>query len=574
LKNMNLNINAQKKGSFDAIVVGSGMTGGYAAKELTEKGLKVLMIERGREIKHGEDYDTAMKQPWELAHREKVTIHSAEERWANNRFNGMAHDDKVAFMTNDKENPYLEKRPFDWIRAYHTGGKSMHWGRQSYRWNKPDFEANAKDGYGVDWPIRYEDLEPWYTHVEKFVGVSGQKEGLEVLPDGHFLPAMPMFPPELHFRKMMLEKLNRPVTIGRVANLTQPQVEHTKLGRASCQYRSKCARGCPYGAYYSSLAGAIPAANLTKRLTTLHDSIVSEIIYDEKGQKAKGVRVINQKTMQVQEFFAKIIFLNAGAMNTAGLMLNSKSNRFPTGFGNDSDQVGRNIMDHHLGVGATSTIEGFEDDYVFGQRPNALYIPRFRNWGSDKQSYLRGFGYQGGASRAGWNRGVNTDGFGASFKEDLTKPGNWTLGFGGFGEVLPNPNNRMFLDPTKKDKWGIPMIVFDAAFGENEIAMRKDMQQSAIEMFDAAGFKNITGYDRPEVHLGLGIHEMGTARMGRDPKTSVLNSFNQVHACKNVFVTDGAAMASSSCVNPSITYMALTARAVDYAVKALNKKDL
>jgi choline dehydrogenase-like flavoprotein len=573
-KNMNLNIKAQKKSSFDAIVVGSGMTGGYAAKELTEKGLKVLMIERGREIKHVEDYDTAMKQPWELAHREKVTVHSAEERWANNRFNGMAHDDKVNFMTNDKDNPYLEKRPFDWIRAYHTGGKSMHWGRQSYRWNKPDFEANAKDGHGVDWPIRYEDLEPWYTHVEKFVGVSGQKEGLEVLPDGHFLPAMPMFPPELHFKKMMLEKLNRPVTIGSIANLTQPQTEHTKLGRASCQYRNKCARGCPYGAYYSSLAGAIPAANLTKRLTTLHDSIVSEIIYDEKGQKAKGVRVINQKTMQVQEYFAKIIFLNAGAMNTAGLMLNSKSNRFPTGFGNDSDQVGRNIMDHHLGVGATSTIEGFEDDYVFGQRPNALYIPRFRNWGSDKQSYLRGFGYQGGASRAGWNRGVNADGFGASFKEDLTKPGSWTIGFGGFGEVLPNPNNRMFLDPTKKDKWGIPMIVFDAAFGENELTMRKDMMQSAIEMLDMAGFKNITGYNRPEVHLGLGIHEMGTARMGRDPKTSVLNSFNQVHGCKNVFVTDGAAMASSSCVNPSITYMALTARAVDYAVKALNKKDL
>ena len=571
---MNLNIDAQKKNTYDAIVVGSGMTGGFAAKELTEKGLKVLMIERGREVKHVEGYDTAMKEPWDFQHRFRVTAHSAEELWANKRFGGLANEETDGFFTNDKNNPYIEKRPFDWIRAYHTGGKSMHWGRQSYRWNKQDFEANAKEGIGVDWPIRYEDLEKWYTYVEKFVGISGQAEGLDVLPDGHFLPAMPMSAPEAYFKKKMMEKLNRPVTIGRVANLTQPQKEHTDLGRASCQYRNKCARGCPYGAYYSSLSGAIPAANRTKRLTTLHDSIVSEIIYDEKKQKATGVRVINQKTMAVQEYYAKVIFLNAGSMNTSGLMLNSKSHRFPTGLGNDSDQVGRNIMDHHLGVGASATIDGFEEDYIFGQRPNALYIPRFRNWGSDKQSYLRGFGYQGGASRAGWNRGVNTDGFGATFKEDLTKPGSWTIGFGGFGEVLPNPNNRMYLDADKKDKWGIPMIVFDAAFGENEIAMRKDMMTSAMEMLDAAGFKNITGNNRQDTHLGLGIHDMGTARMGRDAKTSVLNAFNQVHACKNVFVTDGAAMASSSCVNPSITYMALTARAADFAVSEIKKKNL
>jgi choline dehydrogenase-like flavoprotein len=572
---MNLNLNTIKKNSFDAIVVGSGMTGGIAAKELTEKGLKVLMIERGREIKHTEDYDTAMKAPWEITHRDKVTVHSAEERWANNRFGGMAHDDKVAFMTNDKDNPYIEKRPFDWIRAYHTGGKSMHWGRQSYRFNKQDFEANAKEGIGVDWPIRYEDLAPWYTHVEKFVGISGQAENLEVLPDSHFLPPMPMSPPEQYFKEVMLKKFNRPVTIGRVANLSQPQPHHLELGRASCQYRSKCARGCPYGAYYSSLSGAIPAANRTKKLTMLHDSIVSEIIYDDKTQKAKGVRIINQKTMAVTEYFAKIIFLNAGSMNTAALMLNSKSNRFQNGLGNDSDQVGRNIMDHHLGVGATALIEGFEDDIIFGQRPNALYIPRFRNWGSDKQAnYLRGFGYQGGASRLTWSRGVGADGFGADFKKEMTQAGSWSIGFGGFGEVLPNPDNRMYLDPVKKDKWGIPMIVFDAAFGDNEIAMRKDIMNSAIEMLDAAGFKNISGYNRPEVHLGLGIHDMGTARMGRDPKTSVLNSFNQVHTCKNVFVTDGAAMTSSSCVNPSLTYMALTARAADFAVKALNKREL
>lgn len=571
---MNLNIKSQPQNTYDAIVVGSGMTGGMAAKELTERGLKVLMIERGREIKHVQDYDTAMKEPWDFAHRGKTTHTSAEERWASSRFWGLGSEEVVNFFTNDKENPYIEKRPFDWIRAYHTGGKSMHWGRQSYRWGKHDFEANAKEGVGVDWPIRYEDLVPWYVHVEKFVGISAQAEGLEVLPDGHFLPAMPMTAPELYFRKTMKEKLNRPVTVGRIANLTKPQPVHTALGRGSCQYRNKCARGCPYGGYYSSLSGSIPAAARTKNLSMLHDSIVSEIIYDDTKGKATGVRVINQLTNQTTEYFAKILFLNAGSINSAALLLNSKSSRFQNGLGNDSDQVGRNLMDHHLGSGAMATIEGFEDDYMFGQRPNALYIPRFRNWGNDKQtSYQRGFGYQGGASRPSWERGANADGFGLDFKKDMTKPGPWTIAFGGFGEILPDPNNRMYLDPTKKDKWGIPMIVMDAAFSQNDLNMRKDIQSSAAEMLDAAGFKNITTYDRP-THMGLGIHDMGTARMGRDPKTSVLNSFNQVHACKNVFVTDGAAMASASCVNPSITYMALTARAADYAVKALKKREL
>jgi choline dehydrogenase-like flavoprotein len=572
---MNINLKHQKQSTYDAIVIGSGMTGGIAAKELTEKGLKVLMIERGKEVKHIEDYDTAMKAPWEIQHRDKVTVHSAEELWANNRFVGLAQDDKAHFMTNDKQNPYIEKRPFDWIRAYHTGGKSMHWGRHSYRWNRQDFEANAKDGIGVDWPIRYEDIAPWYGHVEKFVGVNGKKNNLEVLPDGNFLPPMLMLQPERFFVDKIQEKLNRPVIIGRTANLSKAQPWHTALGRATCQYRSKCARGCPFGAYYSSLSGAIPAATLTKNLSILHDSIVTEIIYDENGARAKGVRIINQNTLETSEFFAKIIFVNAGAMNSAALLLNSKSKRFPNGLGNDSDQVGRNIMDHHLGVGANATIEGFEDDFVFGQRPNSLYIPRFRNWGNDKQkNYIRGFGYQGGASRSDWKRGITSDGFGVDFKLEMTKVGKWSIGFGGFGEVLPNSENRMYLDTDKKDKWGIPLIVFDAAFGENEIAMRKDMTNSAAEMLDAAGFKNITQNNRQDVHLGLGIHEMGTARMGKDPKTSVLNKFNQIHTCKNVFITDGAAMASSSCVNPSLTYMALTARATNYAVEELKKKNL
>lgn len=571
---MNLNLKVAQTHRFDAIVVGSGMTGGMAAKELTERGLQVLMIERGREVKHVEDYDTAMKAPWEFEHRGKIPIHSAEEYWANNRFGTLANEETGGFFTNDKTNPYIEKRPFDWIRAYHTGGKSMHWGRQSYRMNRRDFEANARDGIAIDWPIRYEDLEPWYSHVERFVGISGQKEGLDVLPDGQFLPAMPMYAPERHFREAMLKKFNRPVTIGRVANLTKPRAWHTDIGRGSCQYRSKCSRGCPFGAYYSSLSGSIPAARRTRKLTVLHDSIVTELLYDEKTQKAKGVRVIHQHSMVVEEFFARIIFLNAGSLNTAALMLNSVSDRFPSGFGNDSDQLGRNIMDHHLGVGASAVVEGFADEYVFGQRPNALYIPRFRNWGADKQEFLRGYGYQGGANRSDWKRGITSNGFGAAFKEEMTRPGSWTIGFGGFGEVLPNPENRMYLDKEKKDRWGVPLIVFDAAFGENEIQMRKDMMQSAAEMLEAAGFKNVSGFNRQDTHLGLGIHDMGTARMGKDPKTSVLNKYNQVHSAKNVFVTDGAAMVSSSCVNPSITYMAMTARAADYAVKELTRKNL
>jgi len=564
-----------KSNRFDAIVIGSGMTGGIAAKELTEKGLKVLVVERGREVKHVEDYDTATKAPWELPHRDKVTLRSAEERWANNRFNNMAKDDLEQFMTNDKENPYIEKRPFDWIRAYHTGGKSMHWGRQSYRWNENDFEANAKEGIGIDWPIRYADLAPWYTYVEKFVGISGQKENWDILPDSHFLPPMPMNAPEKYFKNKMMEKMGRKVTIGRLANLTKPEPHHLSLGRSACQYRNKCARGCPFGGYYSSLAGALPAAAKTGNMTIIHDSIVQEIIFDDQSQKAKGIRIINSVTSEVMEYYSKIIFMNAGAMNTAAILLNSTSNRFPTGLGNDSDQVGRNIMDHQLGVGANATIDGFLDDYVIGSRPNALYIPRFRNTGSDKaKNFMRGYGYQGGASRKGWNRGNGMTGFGADFKEELTQPGEWSFGFGGFGEILPDPNNRMFLDPVKKDKWGIPMIVFDASFNDNDLAMRQDIMENAMEMLEAAGFKQVTGYNRKEVHIGLGIHEMGTARMGNDPKSSVINKFNQIHACKNVFVTDGAAMTSASCVNPSLTYMALTARAADYAFRGLKNREL
>lgn len=572
---MYLNIDAIKDQTFDAIVVGSGISGGYAAKELTEKGLNVLCIERGREIKHIEGYETAMKDIWQFEHRGRVTTQAAEEYWSAMRTGYTANEEHRYLFESEKDAPYKEKRPFDWTRAYHTGGKSLLWGRQSYRWNEEDFMANLKDGHGVDWPIRYADLAPWYDKVERFVGVSGMAEGKSVLPDSRFLPPMAMTAPELNFRATMAAKLGRPVTIGRVAHLTKPGPQHTALGRGSCQYRNKCMRGCPYGGYYSSLSGSLAAAAKTNRLTMLHDSIVSEVIYDPATQKAKGVRTINQHTMEVREHFAKIIFINAGAIQSTSILMQSKSDRFPNGLGNDSDQLGRNIMDHHLGVGASGSLPGFKDDYYFGNRPNGLYVMRYRNWGKDKsKTYLRGFGYQGGASRAGWNRGVGMDGFGADFKASLMEPGGWSFGFGGFGEVLPDENNRFTLHPTEKDKWGLPIVVFDAALGTNERNMRKDMANDMAEMLEAAGAKNVSSYDNTKANLGLGIHEMGTARMGRDKKTSILNKFNQIHEVKNVFVTDGAAMVSASCVNPSLTYMALTARAADYAVKELKKKNL
>jgi choline dehydrogenase-like flavoprotein len=572
---MNLNIDAVKNQTFDAIVVGSGISGGWAAKELTEKGLRVAVLERGREIKHVEGYETATKAPWEFLHRGRPDNVAAEEYWAGMRTGYTANEEHRYLFENDKQNPYIEKSGgMDWIRAYHTGGKSLLWGRQTYRWNKSDFEANLKDGIGTDWPIRYEDLAPWYTYVEKFAGISGTAEGLDVLPDSHFLPGMSMSAPEIAFKKGLASKMNRPVTIGRVAHLTKPGQQHTAVGRGSCQYRNKCMRGCPYGGYFSSLSATLPAAARTKRLVMVHNAIVSELIYDEKTQKAKGVRVIDQNTMAVTEYYAKIIFLNAGAFGSTSILMQSKSNRFQNGLGNDSDQLGRNIMDHHLGVGAGGTMEGFDSDYVFGNRPNGLYIPRFRNWGNDKRDYIRGFGYQGGASRASWNRGVGMDGFGANFKESLTHPGNWSIGFGGFGEILPNPDNRFTLSPDQKDKWGLPQLVFETQFGENELKMRKDMANDMAEMLEAAGVKNVNTYNSDKTHIGLGIHEMGTARMGRDPKTSVLNKHNQVHSVKNVFVTDGAAMTSASCVNPSLTYMALTARAANFAVEELKKKNL
>ncbi len=571
---MNLNIKGKEEVTYDAIVVGSGISGGWAAKELCEKGLKVVMLERGRDIKHVTGYETATKNPWEFPHRGRLTNLAKEEYWANVRTGYTANEEWRHHFENDKENPYLETRKFDWIRGYHVGGRSLMWGRQSYRWNERDFEANAKEGIAVDWPIRYKDLAPWYEYVEKFAGISGNRDGLDVLPDGNFLPPMDMTCVETELKKQVETKFaGRHVIMGRTAHLTKPQPWHTELGRANCQFRNMCMRGCPYGAYFSTQAATLPAAMKTGNLTLIPDTIVSEVIFDDKLGKATGVRTINQNTKEVKEYFAKVIFLNASAIATASIMMNSKSKRFQNGLGNDSDQLGRNIMDHHLAVGAGGRWEGFEDKYYYGRRANGIYVPRYRNWGTDKRDYLRGFGYQGGASRDSWGRGGGMDGFGADFKESLSHPGEWHVNLGGFGEVLPYSDNRMTLSATEKDKWGLPLVVFDAAYGENEKKMRVDMMNDAAEMLEAAGAKDVTPYNDESKHLGIGIHEMGTARMGRDSKTSVLNANNQVWGCDNVYVTDGAAMTSASCVNPSLTYMALTARAADHAVKTLKKQN-
>jgi choline dehydrogenase-like flavoprotein len=572
---MNLNLDAKKEMTYDAIVVGSGISGGWAAKELTQKGLKVLMLERGPDLKHIADYPTAMMNPWEFPHRGKIELWAAEEYWANARSGGKPGEDQRHMFTKDVDVPYIEKRPYDWIRAYHLGGRSLVWGRQSYRLNERDFTANLEDGHGVDWPIRYKDLAPWYSYVERFAGVSGNRDGLAVLPDGEFVPPMQMNSAEL-VAKAGIEKnfKGRHLVIGRPAIISVAQKIHTDLGRASCQFRNLCVRGCPYGAYFSTQSATLPAAMKTGRLTVITDKIAYQVIYDEQKGKATGVRVIDQNTKQTQEYYGKIIFLNASSMNTAWIMMQSTSKRFPNGLGNDSDQLGRNLMDHHLNSGASGEYEGLQDMYYYGRRGNGIYIPRFANWGDDKRKdFVRGFGYQGRGGRQDWAAGASKEGFGPAFKDNLTKPGRWEFNIGGFGETLPDPNNRMRLS-DKKDKWGLPIIEFDAAWGDNTIGMRKAMMNDAAEMLEAAGFKNIKTRNDTTKNPGIGIHEMGSARMGRDPKTSVLNGNNQVWGAKNVFVTDGAAMVSSSCVNPSLTYMALTARASAFAVSELKRMNL
>jgi choline dehydrogenase-like flavoprotein len=556
--------------TYDAIVVGTGITGGWAAKELTEKGLKTLVLDRGRMVKHGE-YPTATKDIWEFPYAGRATDEDLKRQAIAARSGYAVTQSTKHWFVDDTEHPYTEINRFDWIRGYHVGGRSIMWGRQSYRWSQMDFEANARDGIAVDWPIRYGDVATWYDYVEDFIGVSGQAEGLAQLPDGKFLPPMELNCVEKGFQQSLADKFGRKLTIGRAAHLTAPLAHSPQRG--TCQYRNLCIRGCPYGAYFSSNSSTLPAAERTGNMTLRPNSIVSEIIYDQSKGRASGVRVLDAETNETLEFHARVIFLCASTFGTAHIMLNSTSSRFPNGFGNDSGELGCNIMDHHLDVGASAVVDGFEDRYYTGRRPNGFYIPRYRNIGKEKRDYIRGFGYQGAAGRLGWTSLMLDSSVGAELKEKAATPGPWMIRMGAFGEILPNHDNRVTLDRTRKDKFGMPVLAFDAVLRDNEMKMRKDMKNDAAEMFEAAGFRNIRSFDR-EIGVGLGIHEMGTARMGKDPKTSVLNKWNQVHACKNVYVTDGSCMTSAACQNPSLTYMALTARAADHAVGELKRMNI
>ncbi len=564
---MNLNTKAQSQNTYDAIVVGSGISGGWAAKELCEKGLKVLMLERGKPLVHP-NYPTSTLDIWDIPNAGRLTSADIEKCHIQARHYSYRADNKH-FYINDLENPYTETKRFDWIRGDVVGGRSLLWARQSYRWSDLDFEANIRDGIAIDWPVRYKDVAPWYDYVEKFIGVSGNADNIAHLPDGVFQPPMEMNCVEKSFKKIAEEKFpGRKVVIGRSANATAPV-----KGRGICQFRNLCHRGCPYGAYFSTNASTLPAAFETGNLTLQTNALVNRVMYDEKSERATGVEVIDTETDQITEYFSKIIFLNASTIATAAILLNSTSRRFPNGLGNDSDQVGRNIMDHHKGAGASATVPGFEEFYYSGRRPNGIYVPRFRNVSEKKKDYLRGFGYQGGASRAGWRDNLNAKPIGKELKELSQSPGPWSIGFGGFGECLPYQENRLTLDKDKKDKWGRPLVNVDCEFKNNEKAMHKDIAPSIAEMLDAAGYKDIATTSNISFP-GNANHEMGTVRMGRDPKTSVLNGFNQMHAVKNVFVTDGSFMVSSSCVNPSLTYMAMTARACDYVMRELKKQNL
>lgn len=571
----NLNLKSKKERTFDAIVIGSGISGGWAAKELSEKGLKTLVLERGRDVKHVADYLTMNDDPWDMKYRGRSSRAALKTQLKQSRTGYTTHPAHRHWFVNDLENPYTEVKRFDWMRGYQVGGRSIVWGRHSYRLSDLDFEANAKEGIAVDWPIRYKDIAPWYSYVEKFAGISGQKEGLSQLPDGEFLPPFGMNCVEEVAREKVKKKLNRTITVGRVAHLTNPTELHKKLGRGTCQTRNRCMRGCPYGAYFSSNAATLPAANATGNMTLRPHSIVNKILYDKDTEKATGVLVIDAETSETIEFYAKVIFCNASAMGTTFILMNSTSDRFPNGMGNDSGELGHNLMDHHFKYGAFGRYEGFEDRYYKGRRPGGLYIPRFRNLGdkaSKMKDFVRGYGYQGGASRTNWMRNVK-ELMGADMKEQLLMPGPWRMGITGFGECLPYHENKVYLNHKVKDKWGQSTLTFDCEWKENERNMQKDMVESAMEILDAAGFKDIHPYQEGS-YPGLGIHEMGTARMGRDPKTSVLNEWNQIWSVKNVFVTDGAAMTSAGCQNPSLTYMALTARAADYAVSELKKLNL
>ena len=556
---------------FDAIVVGSGISGGWAAKELTERGLKVLMLERGRNVRHREDYVTEGKGNWELPYRSLIPESQEASDYAIQRQCYAFNDFTKHFFVNDREHPYAtpDDKPFSWLRGYHLGGRSLQWHRQCYRWSDIDFGANAKDGHGVDWPIRYKDIAPWYDYVEAFAGISGSMEGLPQLPDGVFQPAFEMNCVEKAVKaKIEAAFPERNLIIGRAAHLTEPTNEQLELGRGRCMNRNECQRGCSFGAYFSSLSATLPAAERTGNLTTVTDAIVTEVNYDADRQRVSGVSVIDANTREGRTYTGRMIFLCASTLGTAQIMLNSASASFPNGLANSSGTLGRFLMDHIGGPVSTGIFDGHQDKYHSARRPNECYVPRFRNVAEQDERFLRGFGYQGGARRLNWTRAGA--GIGADFKASLRQPGPWQFSIEGFGEMLPDERNHVWLDGNRRDQWGIPLLNIDCVHRENEFAMIDAMAEDARDMMNAAGLANI----RTETNLappGYLIHEMGTARMGRDPATSVLNEHNQAHDIPNLFVTDGSAMTSSACQNPSLTYMALTARASATAVDMLKE---
>ena len=564
---VNLNIRSVQQNTFDAIVIGSGMTGGWAAKELCEKGLRTLVLERGRNVEHNKDYPTANMHPWELPNRGALTRKMREENPIVSRC--YAFDQSTAhFFVKDKEHPYHQVKPFDWIRGYQVGGKSLLWARWTQRWSDLDFEANAKEGIAVDWPIRYKDIAPWYSYVEKFVGISGNADGIPHLPDGEFLPPMEMNCVEKHLKSSIESNYpGRHLIISRTANLTKGL-----KGRGPCQYRDLCSRGCPYAGYFSSNSATLPAANATGNLTLRPFSVVHSLIYNEEKQTVKGVRVIDAEDKSVTEYYARVVFLNAGTLNSTLIMLNSASSRFPNGFGNDSGTLGHFLMDHNYRGQVGGSYGGFQESYHVGRRPAGVYLPRFRNIGKDVQEkFIRGYAFAAGGSRGAGR--VPREMIGAEIKSASSRPGDWHVWMTGMGECLPYFENKATLSGDQKDAWGMPLLEIDCEYKTNEINMLDDILATGSEMLENAGFKNVAAVDTKKAP-GLGIHEMGTARMGREPKTSVLNQHNQVWAAKNVFVTDGACMTSNACQNPSLTYMALTARAADYAVSELKKQNL
>ena len=558
--------------SFDAIVIGSGMSGGWSAKELCEKGLKTLLLERGRDVVHLKDYPTTNMMPWEFKHRGKIPYEIDKENPVISRCYAF-REDAMHFFVKDKEHPYIQDKPFDWIRGYQVGGKSIMWARQTQRWSNFDFEGPARDGFAVDWPIRYDDLAPWYSYVEKFAGISGNKDGLDVLPDGEFLPSWELNCVENYFKDIVSKNYkNRHVIFGRCAHLSEPQPIHIEQGRGQCQSRNLCQRGCPFGGYFNANSTTIPWAAKTGNLTLKTDSVVHSIIFDEAKNKVTGVRVIDTKTKAATEYFADVIFLNAGAINTNLILLNSVSKRFPMGLGNDSGLLGKYFAFHNYRARISGVCEDFKEFETSGGRPSGAYIPRFRNVYKQETDFLRGYAAGFSSGRGSW---AKPDGFGEELKNNLAKRelGPWYVGSHMMGETIPKETNTLSLDADKKDDWGVPLIKFNVSYDDNDEKMVKDYLDQMTEMFTKAGFKNINTSDSKQAP-GLDIHEMGGVRMGKDAKTSLLNNWNQLHACPNVFVSDGACMTSTSTQNPSLTYMALAARAANHAVELLKKGEL